>query len=73
MGRTKDLRHNIPFSPKTWGSMEEFAAAIGWDLSPNTSEFVHKSWDHYNELLSNGSLFDWLHHHNGSEINLVNQ
>jgi len=53
--------------------MEEFAAAMGWDLSPNTSEFVHKSWDHYNESLSNGSLFDWLQHHNGSEINLVNQ
>jgi len=33
MGRTKDLRDNIPFSPGSFGSMEEFAAAIGWDLS----------------------------------------
>ena len=33
MGRTKDLRDNIPFSPRSFGSMEEFAAAIGWDLS----------------------------------------
>lgn len=33
MGRTKDLRDNIPFSPRHFGSMEEFAAAIGWDLS----------------------------------------
>ena len=33
MGRTKDLlRDNIPFSPGSFGSMEEFAAAIGWDL-----------------------------------------
>jgi len=33
MGRTKDLRDNIPFSPGSFGSIEEFAAAIGWDLS----------------------------------------
>ena len=34
MGRTKDLlRDNIPFSPGHFGSIEEFAAAIGWDLS----------------------------------------
>jgi hypothetical protein len=33
MGRTKDLRDDIPFSPRHFGSMEEFAAAIGWDLS----------------------------------------
>ena len=33
MGRTKDLRDNIPFSPGSFGSMEEFAASIGWDLS----------------------------------------
>lgn len=33
MGRTKDLRDNIPFSPGSFGSMEEFATAIGWDLS----------------------------------------
>ena len=72
MGRTKDLRDNIPFSPRHFGSMEEFAAAIGWDLSPNTSEFVHESWDQYNESLSNGSLFDWLQYHNGSELKLKN-
>ena len=32
MGRTKDLRENIPLSPGSFGSMEEFADAIGWDL-----------------------------------------
>ena len=38
MGRTKDLlRDNIPFSPGSFGSMEEFAAAIGWDLSTRST------------------------------------
>lgn len=32
MGRTKDLREDIPFSPGSFGSMEQFADAIGWDL-----------------------------------------
>ena len=33
MGRTKDLlRDDIPLSPGSFGSMEEFADAIGWDL-----------------------------------------
>tara|TARA_R100000278_G_scaffold78120_1_gene60659 strand:+ start:75 stop:425 length:351 start_codon:yes stop_codon:yes gene_type:complete len=32
MGRTKDLREDIPFSPGSFGSMEQFADAIGWNL-----------------------------------------
>ena len=59
MGRTKDLRDNIPFSPGSFGSIEEFAAAIGWDLS--TKEPKHlKSWwtcvmqeNDYQALVSN--------------------
>mgnify|MGYP003679634352 CR=1 FL=1 len=35
MGRTKDLRDNIPFSPGSFVSIEEFAESIGWDLSTN--------------------------------------
>ncbi len=34
MGRTKDLRDNIPFSPGSFGSMEEFAGSIGWNSQP---------------------------------------
>ena len=43
MGRTKDLRDDIPFSPGSFGSMEEFAAAIGWDLSTKKPKPL-KSW-----------------------------
>lgn len=59
MGRTKDLRDNIPFSPGSFGSMEEFAAAIGWDLSTNqpsrssdTAKYVVEK-DDYQSLVSN--------------------
>lgn len=43
MGRTKDLRDDIPFSPGSFGSIEEFAAAIGWDLSTKKPKPL-KSW-----------------------------
>ena len=33
MGRTKDLRDIIPFTPGHFESIEEFASAIGWNLS----------------------------------------
>ena len=59
MGRTKDLRDNIPFSPGSFGSMEEFAAAIGWDLSTkqpsrssDTAKYVVEK-DDYQSLVSN--------------------
>ena len=51
MGRTKDLlRDNIPFSPGSFGSMEEFAAAIGWDLS--TKQSSRSSDARHNGMLS---------------------
>ena len=58
MGRTKDLlRDDIPLSPGHFGSMEEFAAAIGWDLSTkypsrssNTARYVLQK-DDYQELV----------------------
>ena len=51
MGRTKDLlRDDIPLSPGHFGSIEEFAAAIGWDLS--TKYPSHSSDARHNGMLN---------------------
>jgi hypothetical protein len=43
MGRTKDLRDDIPFTPGHFESIEEFASAIGWNLSTKKPKHL-KSW-----------------------------
>ena len=58
MGRTKELLENMQYDPRSFGSFEEFASNMGWNLSTtssNTSRFeMHP--DDFEDLIS--SLFD---------------
>ena len=55
MGRTKELLENMQDDPRSFGSLEEFASNVGWNLSTTSSNTSRLEMhpDDFEGLMSN--------------------